>query len=393
MPENPRCWLIMGPWHSRYGHPTRTTADAADRAVHRLVDVHTVGGHATRVLRWDQLRDSRSVHHITGTGRVVAADETITYTDLTLTVHGSRPIPDAMPLTLLMPDTGGWLAYLPIRLGPDDALFHHVDTIDAITRRRYTPPPAVLAQTLQRLPMYSKMVGSHECWYFTQDPDIEYEHKLTLDSDTDIYALARDINNQIGRGKLSHYRPEFRNDFELWQFGNHMFAITGPDKSDAGYASFIPHINGGYTLKRKQFHHDGFARIERKIDCPHELATNADMHAYLTHQLGLDAHHLGSFDRIRFDNMLENNETGHIYSITTDRCIFGEYHAALQQLEIEYIRSRGNTRECRDEIIDELNHLKTWTQTFLNGRNIVFRSDYTSKYTSLLQLADKAASH
>ncbi|WP_280385336.1 hypothetical protein, partial [Nocardia wallacei] len=64
MPENPRCWLILGPWQTRYGDHTRT-GDAIDRGVHRLVDVHAVGGRATRVLRWEQLRDSRSVHHLT----------------------------------------------------------------------------------------------------------------------------------------------------------------------------------------------------------------------------------------------------------------------------------------------------------------------------------------
>ncbi|WP_280383866.1 hypothetical protein [Nocardia wallacei] len=302
-------------------------------------------------------------------------------------MHGNRPVPDAMPLALLAPDANGWLVYLPIRLGADDCLFHHVDTLDAATRRRYPPPPAVLAQALQQLPAYSATVGSHECWYFTQDPDIEYEHKFTLPAETDIYALARDIKTEIGRGELHRYRAEFRNDFELWQFGNHMFDITGPTPADRGYASFIPRLNGGYTIKRKQFEHDGFARTERKLDCPHHMATTADMGAYLTRQLDLDASYLGSFDRIRFDAMLESSETGHIYSLMTDRCTVTGNGAVLQQLEIEYINSRGNRRECRTEILDELDHLKTWTQRYLNDQNIPASTDYTSKYTFLQNLS------
>ncbi|MBF6215902.1 hypothetical protein IU487_33430 [Nocardia puris] len=385
MPENPPCWLILGSWRSRYPDPTRTSAD---RGVHRLVDVHAVGGHATRVLRWDQLRDSRTVYHITDSGRIVAADESVTYTHLTLSIHGSRPVPDTMPLALLAPaNNGTWQVYLPIRLGADDALFHHVDTLDAKTRHQ-RPPPQALTHTLQRLPAYSKHVGSHECWYFTHDPDIEYEHKFTLAPDTDIYTLARDITTQIGHDELSRYRAEFRNDFELWQFGNHMFDITGPDESDHGYASFIPRLNGGYTIKRKQFRHDGFARIEHKHNYPYALATTDDMHAHLARQLRLDACYLGSFDRIRFDAMLESSETGHIYSLMTDRCQFRDHDATLQQLEIEYIRTRGDTRDCGNEIIDELDHLKQWTQKFLADRNIAFESDYTSKYTYLRRLIE-----
>ncbi|MFD8249680.1 hypothetical protein [Nocardia sp. NPDC059691] len=388
MPENPRCWLIMGPWRSRYDDPTHAIDDMTGHGVHRLVDVEAVGGRATRVVSWNQLRDNPSVYHLTD--GVIAAEETVTYIDLTVAVHGSRPIPDAMPLALLAPDTAGWLVYLPIRLGGEDALFHRLDTIEATTPPQHPPTPAVLAHTLRNLPAYSQTAGSHECWYFKQDPDIEYEHKITLDVDIDIYALARDINTEIRRGGLSGYRAEYRNDFELWQFGNHLFDITGPTESDRGYASFIPRLNGGYTVKRKQFATDGFARYERKLDCPHELATTAEMSAYLTGHLHLDANYLGSFDRIRFDNMLENSDTGHIYSLMTDRCTVTGNRAVLQQLEIEYFNSRGDRRQCRAEIIDELHYLKTWTQQYLHNRNIPASSDYTSKYTFLRNLSDTA---
>ncbi|MGF6889459.1 hypothetical protein ABIA39_008939 [Nocardia sp. GAS34] len=388
MLEDSRCWLILGPWLSRYGAPTsRSTTDKADRGVHRLVDITAVGGRATRVVRWDQLRASRSVHHLTGSGHVVAAEESVTYTDLTVLVHGNRPVPDAMPLVLLAPDAGGWLVYLPIRLGAEDALFQRVDTIDAVTRRRYPPPPTALAHTLAQLPAYSEMVGSHECWYFTVDPDIEYEHKFTLTPDADIYALARDIKSEIGHGELSRYRAEFHNDFELWQFDNHMFGISGPDETDHGYASFIPCLNGGYTIKRKQFQHDTFARIERILDCPQGMATIAEMSDYLIGELGLDAGYLGSFDRIRFDDALESSETGHIYSLMADRCTITGTDTVLQQLEIECINSRGNTRDCRAEIIDELDHLKNWTQQFLLEQKIPATLDYTSKYTFLRNLS------
>lgn len=42
--------------------------------------------------------------------------------------------------------------------------------------------------------------------------------------------------------------------------------------------------------------------LERKLDCPHELATTAEMGTYPTRQLRLDANYSGGFERIRFDN-------------------------------------------------------------------------------------------
>ncbi|WP_280454094.1 hypothetical protein [Nocardia brasiliensis] len=346
------------------------------------------GGRATRVVAWNQLRASRSVHHI-GPEVVgpVAIDDVLSYEHLTVSFHRSGPRPNAMPLALLAPAEEGWLIYLPIRLGEIDTLFHRVDVIGPRPDRRRPPASEVLATVCERLPAYSKHAGSHECWYFTVDPDIEYEHKITLDPDLDIYTLTRDIKKLIGRGELGRYRSEYRNDFELWQFDNHMFDVTGPAESDRGYASFIPRLNGGYTVKRKQFAEDGFARIEKKLHYPHELDGTEAMGSYLTDQLNLDARYLGSFHRIRFDDMLESAETGHIYSLMTDRCVF-DHAAVLQQLEIEYINSRGDARECRPEIIAELDHLKGWTTQFLAGRGIPARLDYTSKYTFLRRLIE-----
>ncbi|WP_216895654.1 hypothetical protein [Nocardia alni] len=381
MPESRSRWLLFGPWQARY-----PTGGAPSVGVHRLIRIHADGGHFTRVVTWRQLPDEPSVYHYSAGNGLVPADETLRYDGLILSVHQSRELPDAMPLALLADDSpDGWDVYLPIRLGPVDALFHRVDRL---ATKHHEPQPSAdtLDQVLAQLPDYSKTVGSHECWYFKHDPDYEYEHKLTLDPDLDIYSLTRDIHNEIGHGDLRRYRAEYRNDFELWQFRNHMFEVTGPADTDRGYLSFIPRLNGGYTLKRKLFQHDGFRRVERKTYWPQTHATLDEMDTHVRQRLGLDARYLGGFDRIRFDDMLESADTGHIYSLMTDRCTFTGHRIPLQQLEIEYIRSRGDVRDCQRQIVSELDHLKTWTQTFLDNRGIGYTADYRSKYTHLRQL-------
>lgn len=373
-------WLLLGPWRTRYS----SHSPSQDQGLHRLARVNAEGGAATRVLSWDQLTEA-PVFHLDPDASPVPADETLHCDHLRFTVHGTIPLPSTTPLALLTSEPNGWTIYLPIRIGDGDALFHRVDHLAGPADAQ--PSSSVLAHVLQQLPHYSAAAGSHECWYFVHDPDAEYEHKFTLDPDQDIYALTLDIKAEIGRGELARYRGEFRNDFELWQFGNHMFDVTGPTEDDRGYASFIPRLNGGYTLKRKKFRHDSFRRIEHKLHWPIPTATLTEMHDHLTHNLGLHATYLGSFDRTRFDDNLDSSDTGHIYSLMIDRCRFTTHDdAVLQQIEIEYLRSRGNTRPCHDEIIDELQHLKSWTLTYLQQRGIDARTDYTSKHTYLRQL-------
>ncbi|MEV6071961.1 hypothetical protein AB0L82_35935 [Nocardia sp. NPDC052001] len=386
MPETRSCWLILGPWHTRYDH----TTDNPRRGLHRLAAVPAPGGRTTRVVTWNHLRYSRSVLHTDPHHRALTATaEPLAYRQLTLTADG-HTAPEDMPLVLLAPESAGWAVYLPVRLGDIDALFHRVDIVPEPTSHITHPSLDTVHRTLQALPGYSKTVGSHECWYFKHDPDTEYEHKFTLDPGTDIYRLARDVKAHIGHGDLARYRAEYRNDFELWSFANHMFEVTGPTTADRGYASFIPRAAGGYTIKRKHFTHDQFRRTEHKTYWPAPHATLAHMHTHLNDTLAIHAHYLGSFDRIRFDDMLESSDTGHIYSLMTDRCNFHGYPAPLQQLEIEYIRSRGDARDCEHEIIAELDHLRDWTQHFLIAHDVTATADYTSKYTHLRQLAAPA---
>lgn len=114
------------------------------------------------------------------------------------------------------------MVYVPSRLTAEAGLFHRVaeiayafsfaDTSLAAT----TPPPAALvAEVMDRLPEFSATVGSHECWYYTVDAGVEYEHKFTLDPDADIYALIQGIAAAVEDGDPEYLRLEFANAFEM----------------------------------------------------------------------------------------------------------------------------------------------------------------------------------
>lgn len=372
MPQ-PSCWLLTGTWQTRYRAPNEDVPNDAE--VH-VQPVTARPGYATVIIDW--------------------AEHTQPLPDDPHT--GAAAQGETMPLAVLAADFRDhcWVVYVPSRLTAEAGLFHRVaeiaytfsftETIRAAT----TPPPAALvAEVVDRMPEFSATVGSHECWYHTIDAGVEYEHKFTLGPDTDIYDLIQGIAAAIADVELDYLRPEFANAFEMWQFQNYMFEVTGPTSADAGYASFIPRRAGGHVIKRKQFTQDGLARYETKTTVTEELTTVGAMQSYLR-LLGLDVSYLGEFVRTRFDNNVESIHTGHIYSIMADRCVFPAHPGTvLQQLEIEYLRSRGSERDHHGEMIDELNSLRGWTIRHLANHAITAQPGFLSKYTFLRRLSEQ----
>ncbi|RBO86468.1 hypothetical protein [Nocardia puris] len=378
------CWLLTGTWHARYRQPGH---NLPGDTMFRVLPVTARPGYATALVNWDDTSRQHTIYRHAGLRTLERFDTT--------GVEGSVQH-DVMPLAVVAADLRqrSWVVYAPSRLTTEAGLFHrvteitHAFTFAEIDSATTTEPSAeVLAEVVDRLPEFSARVGSHECWYHTIDAGVEYEHKFTLDPDTDIYTLTRGIAAEIGRGEPAYLRPEFANAFEMWQFHNYMFEVTGPTSADCGYASFIPRRAGGHVIKRKRFAHDGFARYETKTTVTEELTDTAQMLSYLHQHLGLEAIYLGEFIRTRFDNNVESVNTGHIYSIMADRCEFPEHPGTvLQQLEIEYLRSRGSERDSRREMIDELGSIRHWTSQHLADHTIPAKPSYLSKYTFLRRL-------
>lgn len=369
--SQPSCWLLTGTWHTRYRTPNENIPN--DGEVH-VQPVTTRPGYATVIIDW--------------------AEHTQPLPDNRHTSAAAQR--ETMPLAVLAADFRDhcWAVYVPSRLTAEAGLFHRVAEIAYTfsfteTNLAATTPPsaALVAEVVDRMPEFSTTVGSHECWYHTIDAEVEYEHKFTLDPDADIYALIQGIAAAIGDGEPDYLRLEFANAFEMWQFHNYVFEVTGPTSADCGYASFIPRRAGGHVVKRKRFRQDGFARYETKTTVYEELSDIAQMQSYLQ-RLGLEVAYLGEFVRTRFDNNIESIYTGNIYSIMADRCVFPVYpDTMLQQLEIEYLRSRGSERGGRREMIDELGALRRWTIGHLAEQAIPAKPGHLSKYTFLRTLA------
>lgn len=381
------CWLLTGTWHARYRAPGENLP--SDTMFH-VQPMTTTPGYASAMVDFAEPTRPHSSYRHNGSQLLERADTT--------GVEGAARR-ESMPLAILAADLRQrcWVVYVPSRLNDEAGLFHRVAEIAHVfsfaenSRATTTEPSAaVLANIVDRLPEFSATVGSHECWYFTIDAGVEYEHKFTLDPDTDIYALTRGIAAEIERGEPDYLRLEFANACEMWHFRNYMFEVTGPTSADCGYASFIPRRAGGHVIKRKRFIQDGFARYETKTTVSEALTDIAQMQSYLHQRLGLEVSYLGDFTRTRFDNNVESVNTGHIYSIMADRCVFPEHPGTvLQQLEIEYLRSRGTKRECRSEMIEELNSLRGWTTQHLADLAIPAKTNYLSKYTFLRRLTQQ----
>ncbi|MGX1877025.1 hypothetical protein ACWIHP_20525 [Nocardia fluminea] len=369
--------MLSGPWSARY----RTTTVNPSYTAFQLAPVAAQPGPRTETIDWRQVGEPSNPYVLSDDS--IAAPARPAAGSREGAAGAERAV---MPLALLAERQRRWAVYLPSRITADAGLFHHVSDLGETAGQR--PIATVISQIIERLPEFSAEIGSHECWYFTQDPGIEYEHKFTLPHSVDIYALTRKIADQIGFGHLAHLRPEFGNSFEMWQFDNYMFEVTGPTADDRGYASFIPRRAGGHVLKRKRFAADGFARFESKLAVPEELTSTAQMHDFLT-ALELETGYLGQFLRTRFDVNVESTVTGHIYSVMADRCEFATPHSALQQLEIEYLRSRGTARECRAEITAELDQIKLWATDYLVAQQISAESGYLSKFTYLRSLTSQ----
>ena len=86
-------------------------------------------------------------------------------------------------------------------------------------------------------------------------------------------------------GELPGFIPEYGDEFQAWDYLNHLFAIPEPAE-ERGYVSFIPLSVGGYTIKRKWFDEDATRRGEKYQPAPAGIADLAE-HVRVT--MGLPA--------------------------------------------------------------------------------------------------------
>ncbi|WP_051172245.1 hypothetical protein [Microbacterium indicum] len=241
--------------------------------------------------------------------------------------------------------------------------------VDAVFIRVTTDPlpfsgsadAAFLASVRSLNETHHLFLNNHQCYYTRRFPGEELEHKYLLDGG-DIWTATLDVYNAVRRGDLDGFVPEYHDEFQTWDYENHLHEIEGPG-DEKGYVSFIPLVGGGYTVKRKWFGVDAFRRGERMR---RETETIDDFVAYVADRMGVVARPLPPFRRVRYDVNFESLATGHVYGIFFDQStIEAAPRHRMMQCELEYLRTRSVLQQNDSDVLREMETIAVWLEGVL----------------------------
>jgi hypothetical protein len=248
-----------------------------------------------------------------------------------------------------------------------------------------------LAQTLSRglrhIEASRHFLSNYQLYFRKFKPGTEIEHKLTVTSEADIYELSVHFRNLIGSGIFSNYIWEYRDDFEQWDFDNHLYEVPGPPE-EAGYISLMPSADGTAVVKRKWFTADAIERRESKWTGVTLAGSGTE---YISQRFGVVGRYLGAFRRTRFDISLESIVTGNVYAIMIDRCRFDrDDWPDLCQIEVEYLKSRTLRASAAGALRAEMRQIVDATRGELDRLGIDHVESPLSKLTYMRQLHESA---
>lgn len=270
--------------------------------------------------------------------------------------------------------------YSQIRFQPEDACFIR------LTPRPITAPDVDgltwLPEAAERHAADFLRLNNHQRYYRKCFPGRELEYKYTFDPpDADIWTLNALVYQRVLDGRLPGYVVEYRDEFQAWDYSNHLFQVTDPE-ADRGYVSFIPTTDGKNLVKRKWFAADGFDRRESHT---YGVTAEEGYEAYVRDELGVKAVRLPSFRRARYDVNFESTRTGHVYGIFFDTVsLVDAPEIQLQQCELEYLRSRTVVEPDADAVIEEIAEIAEWLEDFLREHGLPAERGYYSKLSFLL---------
>ncbi|MEU8269145.1 hypothetical protein AB0B89_18495 [Sphaerisporangium sp. NPDC049002] len=368
MTEN-NCWLVLGGLHVLNG----TAPLRADEPL-ILIPLELRAPGNTLVLRWSDL----------GPVELIAGDRRVTSEGVAL-FPGMRPSQEVRSLLgdgpivplFCLSDTGDGLhVYSQIRFLEEDACFIRITS----------SPLAEPADSLRWLPEAARLhseqalfLNNHQRYYRKCFVGQELEYKYTLTPPVDIWTANLDLYRSLLAGDLPGYVMEYRDEFQAWDYLNHLYEITAP-AAELGYVSFIPTTDGKHLVKRKWYAEDSFERRES-----HTYGVEVEQFGdYITDVLGLEAVRLPSFRRVRYDVNFESVTTGHVYGIFFDHCsLLDAPDVVLHQCELEYLRSRTAIAADEAAVLDEMAEIAQWLEGFLRARGLNDQRGFYSKRTFL----------
>ncbi|MGW4894281.1 hypothetical protein ACWEQL_18710 [Kitasatospora sp. NPDC004240] len=240
-----------------------------------------------------------------------------------------------------------------------------------------------LAGALERHAERFLFLNNHQRYYRKCFSGKELEYKYTLTPPVDSWTLTLELYREVREGALPGYLMEYRDEFQAWDYLNHLFEVTGPGEEERGYASFIPTTDGKHLLKRKWYAEDAFERRESHT-YGLGLADDGGFERYVTEELGVEAVRLPSFRRVRYDINFESARTGHVYGIFFDHCsLVDAREVTLNQCELEYLRSRTAVEPDEADVLAEMADIARWLEGFLAERGLATERGVYSKRTFL----------
>ncbi|MER6291158.1 hypothetical protein [Streptomyces sviceus] len=213
------------------------------------------------------------------------------------------------------------------------------------------------------------------------EDDTEIELKLGLKQRVSPWGLASRIAAVVRDGRLPGFLPDVGNELQRWHFQQHTFEVIEP-VAERGYIAFIQKPSGHYELKHKVFAADAIRRTEtfrQGLDIPGDDFAGVLARDYAE----LTCRRLPSFMRCRFDVNVESAATGHFFGIEIDEVVVPEHDAVLQQVELEYHRSRVHDGLDQASIDTELYRLADTVSEWLAEAGVTSEKTFYSKLSFL----------
>ncbi len=373
-------WIAVGGIHLLNGIAALRANEPI--ALVRVPVVETADPSNTVVVHWDRLGGCTAV--APGTARTAK----LTGTELFPHAVAGAALADlaggsASSLVPLCYVSGtseaGYHVYTQVRFLAEDACFVRV-----------TPEPVGagpveelgwLAPALAAHASHALFLNNHQRYYRKCFPGQELEFKYTLDPAPDIWALTVELNRRIHAGDLAGFIPEYRDEFQAWDYANHLFDVTGPE-AERGYVSFIPTTDGKNLMKRKWYAEDSFSRREEHT---YGLMIEPEKFGhYIRTELGVEVRPMPPFRRVRYDVNFESVRTGHVYGIFFDHCsLYGAPDVVLSQCELEYLRTRSPLEPDEAAALTEIEELAQWLEGYLTEQGLPAERSFYSKRTFL----------
>ncbi len=378
-----RRYLFFGPYSWRFGEtPLPGDSFVVCRVPDGPADVNTI-------LLGDRALTGTEYWHVRTDGMVLRQGNHAgcALTGLLVSKELARLMPGQTPAPLLVTTDAedAIRSFAQLRTGDQDVLAIWCGQWDGQDR----PPDhgerlaQMLSRGLRHIEANRHFLNNFQLYFRRFAPGIEIEHKLTITSAADIYALSLHFRNMVGRDAFSGYTWEYRDDFEQWDFDNHLYEVLSPPE-EAGYISLMHHARGTTVVKRKWFTEDAVERRESKWTIVTPTVSDDE---YISQRFGLASRSLGSFRRTRFDISLESAATGNIYAIMIDRCRFDrDDWPDLRQVEVEYLTSRTLRTSAADALRTELQQIVDATKAELDRLGTAYVESQLSKLTYMRQL-------